>query len=33
LPLGWPVDGTSCQASANYAREYVVYCEDSIEPN
>jgi hypothetical protein len=22
LPVGWPVDGASCQASANYAREY-----------
>jgi hypothetical protein len=22
LPLGWPVDGASCQASANYACEY-----------
>jgi hypothetical protein len=23
LPLGWPIDGASCQASANYAREYL----------
>jgi hypothetical protein len=23
LPLGWPVDGASCQASAYYARECV----------
>jgi hypothetical protein len=21
LPVGWPVDGASCQASANYARD------------
>jgi hypothetical protein len=26
LPLGWPVDGASCQASANYAREYIYSC-------
>jgi hypothetical protein len=24
LSLGWPVDGASCQASANYACEYVI---------